>query len=124
MKSDLFVTCPSCQALNDRFASFCDSCGAPIGATATLDPVTNIHAQGFMLRKAVDGPPRTIVLVGVWLMFLPALVVSGGVAIYLIVNFRGLGNFVFFWLGAGIMIISGVILYRVTRNYISRRRHK
>jgi 4-amino-4-deoxy-L-arabinose transferase-like glycosyltransferase len=57
-------------------------------------------------------------------MFLPALVVSGGVAIYLIVNFRGLGNFVFFWLGAGIMIISGVILYRVTRNYISRRRHK
>src|SRR5215471_18605108 len=119
MKSD-FVTCPSCQALNDRFESFCDSCGAPIGATATVDPVSIIHAEGFMLRKAVDGPPRTIVLIGVWIMFLPALVISAVMAIYLAVNFRGLGNFVFFWLGLGLVFVSSVILYRVTRNYILR----
>ena len=121
MKSD-FVTCPSCQALNDRLENFCGGCGAPIGATATLDPVSTIHAEGFMLRKAVEGPPRIIVLIGVWIMFLPMLVVSAGMDIYLALNFRGLGNFVFFWVGAGLMFISGVVLYRVTRNYIVRRR--
>ena len=55
-------------------------------------------------------------------MFLPALVISAGMAIYLAVNFRGLGNFVFFWLGVSLVFISSVILYRVTRNYILRRR--
>jgi hypothetical protein len=79
-------------------------------------------AQGFMLGKAVDGPPRTIVLIGAWIMFLPSLIVSVGVDIYLIVNFRGLGNFVFFWLGVGLTFISGMILYRVTKTFISRRR--
>jgi hypothetical protein len=122
MKSDSFVICPSCQALNYRLETFCGSCGAPIGATATLDPVSTIHAQGFLLCKVVEAPPRAIVLIGVWIMLLPALVVSACMTIYLIVNFRGLGNFIFFWLGAGLIVICSVILYRVTRNYFSRRR--
>jgi len=55
-------------------------------------------------------------------MFLPVLVVSACMTIYLIVNFRGLGNLVFFWLGVGLIVICSVILYRVTKNYIVRRR--
>jgi len=79
----------------------------------------SIQAQGFMLRKAIDSRPKPIVLIGVWILFLPALVVSICMAVYLITQQHGLGYFVFFWLSIGLIYISFRILFQVTRNYFS-----
>lgn len=118
MKSDHQITCPSCQAIIDAHENFCCECGAPIGTTATLDPMGSIHAQGFMLRKAVDGPPKPIVLIGIWFMFLPAFVFSAYMAVNLITQQHGLGSFVFFWVFVGIAYISFRVLFQVTKNYL------
>ncbi len=119
MRNDHQITCPSCQALIDAQENFCRECGAPITTTATLDPMGSINAQGFMLRKAVDGSPKPIVLIGIWIMFLPAFVLSVYMAVYLITQQHGLGSFVFFWVFVGITYISFRVLFQVTNNYFS-----
>jgi hypothetical protein len=115
------IICPSCLAPNASFTSFCDSCGAPIGTTATLDPIQSINTQGFLFRKALEGRPKPIVLVGLWLMFFPALLGSLYAAICLILNRTSVADF-FFWVFVGFAYVAFVILYRVTRNYLTARR--
>jgi len=110
--------CPSCLTPNKAFEAFCQNCGAPIGGIATLDPIQSIHTQGFMLRKAVDERPRLIVLVGMWILFFPALLGSVYAASRLIRVGGGLANFIFFWAFVGLGYASIVILYRVTKNYV------
>jgi len=119
MKTDHQITCPSCQALIDANETFCRECGAPITTAATLDPMGSIHAQGFMLRKAVDSRPKPIVLIGIWILFLPALAGSAYFAVYLITQQHGLSYFVFFWLSVGLTYLSFRVLYQVTKNYFS-----
>ena len=116
------ILCHSCLTPNASFASFCDNCGAPIGTTATLDPIQSINTQGFLFRKALEGRPKPIVLAGLWLMFFPALVGSLYAAIRLILNRTGIADFFFFWVFVGLAYVAFVILYRVTRNYLTARR--
>jgi hypothetical protein len=111
------IICPSCVTANPLSASFCDSCGAPVG-TATLDPIQSISAQGFLFRKALEGRPKPIVVAGIWLMFFPLLLGSIFAAARFIVNRTGLADFVFFWVFVGFGYVAFVILYRVTRNYL------
>jgi hypothetical protein len=115
------IICPSCLAPNAPFASFCDSCGAPIGTTAALDPIQSINTQGFLFRKALEGRPKPIVLAGLWLMFFPALLGSLYAATHFILNRTGLADFFFFWVFIGFAYVAFVILYRVTRNYLTAR---
>lgn len=112
------IRCTSCMALNRERVAFCEECGAPIGARVTLDPMQTIRAEGFMLRKSLEGRPRFIVLVGTWVLNLPVLLVSLGAAFYIITKWRGLSAFVFFWALIGLSYIAFVILYGITRNYI------
>ncbi len=37
----------------------------------TVDPIQPIQAEGFAYRSAVDGPPKLIILVGMWFLFAP-----------------------------------------------------
>jgi hypothetical protein len=114
--------CPSCQAPNASFASFCDSCGAPVGTAAALDPIQSINTQAFLFRKALEGRPKPIVLAGLWLMFFPALLGSIYAATYFVLNRTGLADFFFFWVFVGFAYVSSVILYRVTSNHLKARR--
>ena len=116
------MICPSCLKRIASFASFCDNCGAPIGTTATLDPIQSINTQGFLFRKALEGRPKPIVLAGLWLMFFPALLGSIYAATRLILNRTGFADFLFFWVFIGFAYVAFVILYRVTRNYLTARR--
>ncbi|HKR00351.1 MAG TPA: zinc ribbon domain-containing protein [Pyrinomonadaceae bacterium] len=113
------LTCPSCLTVNQHSAGFCKECGAPIGAVSTLDPMQTIQSEGFLFRKAVTGRPKPIVLLGIWILNLPAFAVSLGVAIYLLLNKRGWADFIFFWGAVAISFITFVILYKVTRNYLT-----
>ena len=118
-RSDETITCPSCQALNNRRAEFCHKCGAPLGPVATLDPMQTIQAEGFLLRKATEGRPSRIVLIGIWIVFLPCLVGTVYSAIRLLFGERGSFGFFFFWGSIGLSIIAFMILYRVTKNYLT-----
>ena len=113
------VVCISCLTQNNASAGFCRKCGSPIGAVATLDPMQTIQAEGFLFRKALEGRPKPIVVAGVWIIFFPALVLGVGVAVHLIFNPRSFSDFVFFWAFVGLAYAAFVILYRVTRNYLT-----
>jgi hypothetical protein len=82
-----------------------------------LDPIQSINTQGFLFRKALEGPPKPIVLAGLWLMFFPALLGSIYAAVRLILNGSGFADFCLFWVCVGFAYAAFVILYRVTRNY-------
>ena len=89
---------------------------------ATLDPIQSINTQGFLFRKALEGRPKPIVLAGLWLIFFPTLLVSLYAATRLILNRTGFADFFFFWVFVGLAYVAFVILYRVTRNYLTARR--
>jgi hypothetical protein len=107
------------MTLNSRSAEFCRKCGYPIGKVATLDPVQSIQTQGLLFRKATEGRPKRIVLIGIWLCFLPGLVAGVYAAFRLILNPKGFSDFFFFWAAVGLCYIAFIILYRTTKNYIT-----
>jgi len=78
-----------------------------------------IQAEGFLFRKALSGRPKLVVLVGVWIIFFPVL--AGGIytAVRLILNQTGFVYFFFFWVTVGFIYIAAVVLYRITKNYLT-----
>ena len=68
--------CLSCLQPNTVEDHFCRKCGAPLDSYAATAPFESIFAQGHVFRGATEGKPRLIVVIGVWLIFLPALMIS------------------------------------------------
>lgn len=110
------VVCPSCLLSNSKDAAFCADCGAPIGMVAAIDPIQHIHAEGFAYRSAVDGAPKPIVLIGIWLIFAPMAIGM----LLLMITVRTDST-----LAAIIPLlftaVSIAVLYRATKNYVSKR---
>ena len=117
--ADELIPCISCLAENRRFESFCHRCGAPVSTTATLAPVQTIQTEGFLLRKALERRPKLMVLVGVWILHLPVLVLGVCVAIFIIFSQRGIVGFFFFWVMIALSTFAAIILYRITKNYLT-----
>ena len=118
-ESDETITCVSCMTQNRQEDAFCQKCGYPIGATANLDPLQTIQTEGLLLRKALEGRPKPIVLLGVWILFLPVLLVGAGGAIYFVMNPRGYADVIFFGALLGLAYLAFIVLYRVTKNYLT-----
>lgn len=116
------VICVSCLTENKQTDAFCRKCGSPIGATTNLNPLGVIQTEGFLLRKALEGRPKLIVLVGVWILFLPVLVISVGSAIYFVLNPRRYSDIIFFGVFLLLAYAAFIILYRVTKNYLTLRK--
>lgn len=112
------VACASCAAANEAFALNCRKCGASLTATATIDPLGSIQAEGMMWRKATEGRPKLIVLAVVWLVFLPVLLISAAMAVTVIRDGGELNGFIFFWFSVGSAIVSSIFLFRVTYNFL------
>jgi hypothetical protein len=108
--------CTSCAAPNRPNADFCVKCGAPISWYSKIGPFESIFAQGFILREATGRPRRLIVVLGIWLIFLPQLF-AGLVFIQVAGPFSPL-------FGSGPALISIVIIWRTTRNYLSEKSNK
>ena len=111
------VVCPKCLLANSPAAAFCADCGAPIGMVATVDPLQHIYAEGFAYRSAVDGPPKLIVLVGMWLIFAPVVLATPVLVLSDLLHAFSPRLF-FLFLGA----CSVVVLFRSTRNYVVKSR--
>lgn len=105
------IVCPGCQHAQEEGPHFCAACGAPLSALATVGPFERIFAQGHAYRRAAAGPTSRIVVAGMWLLLLPQfailLIAPPPAALALLLLF-----------GA----THGVLLYRVTRNYLRRTR--
>ncbi len=114
------IVCPSCGTLIDAEHANCPNCFGPVGTSANLDPMGAIHGEGRALAKAAQQKPKGIVVFGVWLIFLPMLIISSKSVFDIISDGFGSGSsgFLFFWFGIGVMILSITFLYKVTRNYL------
>jgi len=110
--------CISCLHPNAEEAHFCEKCGAPLDSYASTAPFEQIFAQGHAFRAATEGRPRLIVVIGIWLIFLPG-VLSAIILGPLSVKHSGswLGAIVFTLFG----ILSAALIVLSTRRYIASR---
>ncbi len=120
LEQESLLLCSSCGSVLGSDAGSCPNCLMPTGAFANLDPMGAIRSEGVLISKAVEKRPKSIVVVGVWIMFLPAFVIGLAVAAQVALEGAGSGmsGFLFFWIGIGLSIFSLVVLFKVTRNYI------
>jgi hypothetical protein len=109
-KSEGKQLCKSCAALNEPEADFCIKCGAPLSAYSTMGPYETIFAQGFIYREAAQRPRRFIVVLGIWLIFLPQAV-TGFMMI-------GSGSLVWAIIGGAMIFVSLGIIGRTTSNFL------
>ena len=120
------VLCPNCGRSNPELRHFCVQCGAPISPLSTIGPAETPLAEGFAYRQAVSGPPKKVILIGMWLLFGPSLAIALYLLATMIRQHRTLG---FDRDAAGMLVgmllfgaISGILLFRTTRNYRKKRR--
>ena len=83
---------------------------------STVDPMQLIQAEGFAYRSAVDGPPKLIVLLGMWVIFGPMLLAGP------FVLFEGPVRSSETLTLTLVALASAVVLYRTTRNYYVKSR--
>ena len=77
-----------------------------------------------MYRQAVAGRPKLIVVIGIWMMFLPVFIVSLSLLVMILIEHSG-GFFREIGLAAmmsALMLVSFIILFRTTKNHFIARR--
>lgn len=104
--------CVSCLFPNLKMASVCKRCGVSLSAISTIGPLEQAYAEGHAFRQAVEGRPKFVVLVGIWLLFFPVFLLA------LVLMFTpGAGGLAPFFLGGALALFCLVMLYRSTRNF-------
>jgi hypothetical protein len=111
--------CIKCLTPNDPSANFCVKCGAPLGPLAFTSPFESNFAQGSSFREAAERPRNFAVVLGVWLIF--GTMALGGI---IVVVAGGTSNYFLSVLFSIFAVISLVILWKTTRNYIAEKRGK
>ncbi len=112
------VLCTSCLFSNIPDTPFCKRCGAPVGFISTIGPLEQIYAEGYAYRRAVEGRPKLIILVGMWLVFFPGLLWCLLLMFDLLGERLGLMGALFFLVFGGLAWMCGMMLYRVTKNFM------
>ena len=109
------IICPQCGSGNRHDAEFCHCCAAPLGNLAGVDPLRRTLSYGWLSRRALSGPHRFIVLLGIWLLLAPTAI---GCALGCI-DYDGILDAIKMGL---IAVLASYILFRATRNYLRLRR--
>ena len=111
--------CSSCGNLISPYVDYCPKCLSPTAATFNLDPINAIETEGHLLVRAAQGRQKPIVLIGIWILFLPVFLSGLLFAISILGEgiSSGMANFVFFWVAIGLAFIGFTVLYKVTKNY-------
>ena len=109
--------CPNCFADNDGLSNFCPKCGHPIGNFVNIDPIGQINSQGQLFSTAVNRPRSRIILIGLWVYFGIAITGVSLVLIYSDYEFPIVVKLFFL----GVVLLSGLILYKATKNFIERK---
>ena len=115
--------CANCMEENLPEADFCRKCGMPISVFATVDPLKRIYSQGWLYRKTVSDRIPRIAFWGMWLIFLPTLLLTLLMVLRsprIALRFSGAvaGTVI----PAVLLPVYCFLLYRVSKNYIYHRR--
>jgi hypothetical protein len=108
--------CTACLFPNEPTAHFCTKCGAPISSYVAIAPFESAFAQGYVFRQAAERPGSLVVFVGIWLIF--GSLALTGLALVTFSRDTGYGDFV---VGTFMLLISSAIIWKTTRNYVSRK---
>ncbi|MGJ8676990.1 MAG: hypothetical protein ACSHX0_05700 [Akkermansiaceae bacterium] len=123
------ILCPSCGDVSPEDAKFCRHCSSPITSYASTGPFESIFAEGALYRAAISKPNKPIILIGIWLIFLPmALLVLD--PIFALCSKGGMSNLSkldsITWIQISIASIVSTVafyaLYLTTRNYIKKQK--
>jgi hypothetical protein len=118
--TDNFITCRSCYTINEKLEVFCQQCGLPLDPkAATLGPLNVGETPEDVFLEKRARRPKLVVVLGLWLIFFPFLVHAAMVAFDILLNYRTRSNFMIFWLAIGSLCLSVLVLYRITRNYVT-----
>ena len=110
------VVCQSCLHENKPGAAFCEKCNAPVGQHATTDPVQSAIAEGRSLSDGINRPVKLIIVIGIWLLFVPYVFIYLTIAS---VSIRDGDIFNPFAIGFGLLGIAfGFLIVKTTRNYL------
>ena len=113
--------CPGCLAPNDPSANFCVKCGAPLTPYAAIGPFESIQAQGYIYRRAAEQPARLIVVIGIWVIF--GMMFLATLAYTIASHYSGRRiNYGTALIASILMVISPLIIWKTTHNYISAKR--
>jgi hypothetical protein len=121
------VVCPACLEINPPRADYCAKCAAPLNSLVAFNPFDQTLVEGFGYRRAVDGPPSKIILIGIWILFAPSFLIIPLLFSDLQRGIGSLGIFGFICQHAFLAAyapLSIVMLYRTTANFISKRKRR
>ena len=116
-------TCGYCGRENTRAAALCSGCGNGLAATPTASaPLTSGAAEARQAEsdKLTRGRPRLVIVLGIWAIFLPALL-TNLLVIYLAVSGPAENRtqfvYVSVWLALTACLACSYVPYRVIKNY-------
>jgi len=132
--ADATPLCPHCMTPVGPFDHFCPKCAGPVTAIASMDPMGQIYSAGRAYRlAATDKKPKGVVVLGMWLIFAPALVSILFWALFIVsallrsnsdryesfeINPPTIGPILWFVLAAGMLALYAAILYKVTKHWL------
>jgi len=115
------ILCPNCLTANAPAAHFCVDCGAPLSALSVIGPWERIQATGFAYRQAVSGPPKKIILLGIWLLFFPGIVTAAfWIGVLLPLEENGWGQARNMAILGFVCLVCAGILIRATTHYFKK----
>ncbi|MCH9003318.1 MAG: hypothetical protein IIC02_12155 [Planctomycetes bacterium] len=119
--------CPGCLHENQPTAPFCGVCGMPIGSIATIDPIQQIYATGWIYRRAIAGGRWPLAFWGMLLIFAPSVLPWLVILISMpfqtgVVVVDRLESLMALVVGLAFPVLSVAILVRVVRGYVRHRR--
>src|SRR6185295_18321067 len=120
-QTELPITCPSCQTVNDQLEVFCRECGTPLVRPTRFASLDVVQAEDPVRPKVRPRRPRLVVVLGLWLLGFPILVLNV-IPVLMVVadpDYRNPSTFMPFWLGVAIVCLIVFALYRVTKNYLT-----
>ena len=115
-ESDEKQLCVNCMTPNEPAAHFCAKCGAPLTSYAATGPFESLFAEGHVYRQAAERPRSFVVVLGVWLIF--GAMASAGVILVVLSRDE---SFIFAVIGAFLLAISLVMIWKTTRNYFAKK---
>ena len=104
------IICIGCTLPIPEESSFCPLCGAPVGATATTDPIKRIFAQGYTNRRFTNGTPRK------W-TFWATLIIGIIMLTSYIVSFKNTDSLLLMTHSIAWSIFCAIFGFRMYKNY-------
>ncbi len=113
------ILCNNCRHRNEVAREICEECGSPIGSWTSPSQIDGVLSGNFH-HQAVATPRKFVIVLGVWLVFLPSVLV----ALWLTIVFLSQQSFIMAFMFACIAVWPIAVLRRTTKNYIEYKKNE